>query len=157
MTAPVLVDTNLLVLLIVGSASRNYISAHKRLDGYSEHDFDLLCEVISQFSDIWTVPHILAETSGIARQFNQAALPAIQLAIRAFLDGCTEIQPPSRAAAEQESFARLGLTDTVILHVCGLSFGGTSPTLLTTDTALADIALSQGYSVIDYRREYQMP
>jgi hypothetical protein len=35
MKGVVVVDTNLLVLLVVGSASRSYISKHKRLTEYT--------------------------------------------------------------------------------------------------------------------------
>jgi hypothetical protein len=40
----VVLDTNLLVLLVVGSVPRNYIGRHKRLSQYSEADFELLVE-----------------------------------------------------------------------------------------------------------------
>src|ERR1700712_1587125 len=59
----VLVDTNLLLLYIVGRANRNYIRGHKRLSGYNEADFDLPVQTISAFSDIVLLPHVLAEVS----------------------------------------------------------------------------------------------
>jgi hypothetical protein len=46
MSDVVVVDTNLLLLLVVGSASRNYVDKHKRLGDYSLDDFDLLVELI---------------------------------------------------------------------------------------------------------------
>ena len=42
MKGVVVIDTNLLVLLIVGSASKHYIGKHKRLRGYTTDHFDLL-------------------------------------------------------------------------------------------------------------------
>ena len=57
----VLVDTNLLLLYIVGLANRNDIGAHRRLSGYNEADFELLVQTISIFSDIVLLPHVLAE------------------------------------------------------------------------------------------------
>jgi hypothetical protein len=37
-----ILDTNLLVLLVVGMTSRAYISRHKRLRAFLESDFDVL-------------------------------------------------------------------------------------------------------------------
>ncbi len=59
MKGAVVIDTNLMVLLVVGSASRNYISKHKRLSDYTIDDFDLLGLILSEFSDIVLLPHIL--------------------------------------------------------------------------------------------------
>jgi hypothetical protein len=43
MTGVVVVDANLLVLLVAGSASTPYIAKHKRLrDDYTIEDFELL-------------------------------------------------------------------------------------------------------------------
>ena len=56
MTGAVVLDTNLTVLLIVGSASRDFSRFHKRLRSYTEYDFD-----------------ILAETSNLVKQVGQPA------------------------------------------------------------------------------------
>lgn len=73
MKGVVVIDTNLLVLLVVGSASRSYIRKHKRLSDYTSEDFDMLSLILSEFSEIVFLPHILAEVSNIARQID---LPA---------------------------------------------------------------------------------
>jgi hypothetical protein len=68
MTGVVVVDANLLVLLVVGSASRDYIAKHKRLQGYTIYDFELLGLIIADFSDIVLLPHILVEVSSLAKK-----------------------------------------------------------------------------------------
>ncbi len=157
MKGVVVLDTNLMVLLTVGSAARDYIAKHKRLQSYTVDDFDLINILIAQFSDIVLIPHILSEASSIARQISQPALRGVQSAFRRLISGCTEYPVPSVLACERSEFARLGLTDAVILHFCSLQLAGIPPTLLTTDTDLADSAIAQGHSVIDYKREYQAP
>ena len=67
MNNSVVVDSNLLLLLIVGTASREYIAKHKKLAEYSDGDLDLLTLLISQFSDILLVPHVLTEVSSFSR------------------------------------------------------------------------------------------
>jgi hypothetical protein len=156
MTGVVVIDTNLLVLLVVGSASRNYIDKHKRLAGdYSTDDFDLLSELIGRFSDIVLLPHVLAETSTLARQITNPARSKIQGALRTLVATTIELPLQSINGVHRGEFDELGLTDAMILHLCSLSGSGISPTLITTDAALANSASSLGYSVIDYKREYQ--
>ena len=73
MTGVVVVDANLTVLLVVGSADRDFIAKHKRLQGYTIDDFELLGILIAKFSEIVVLPHILAEVSSLARQIDKPA------------------------------------------------------------------------------------
>jgi hypothetical protein len=59
----ILVDTNLLVLLIVGSVNRERVSQFKRTSDYSPADWDLLIGILEQISRRYTLPHVLAEVS----------------------------------------------------------------------------------------------
>jgi hypothetical protein len=143
-----------MVLLVVGSASRHYISKHKRLSAYTVDDFDLLGLIISEFSDIILLPHILTEVSNVARQIDLPARAEIQAALRTLIMTCVEFPVHSVNGAQREEFITLGLTDAVILHFCTMEISGIRPTLLTVDTDLANTALSLGYSVIDYKSEF---
>jgi hypothetical protein len=155
MRGVVVVDANLMVLLVVGSASRDYKAKHKRLHGYTVEDFELLGLLIADSSDIVLLPHVLVEVSSLARQIDNPARARIQTVMRTLIATATELPIPSASGAQRDEFNELGLTDAVILHLCSLSLNGIRPTLVTTDTDLADSALSLGYSVIDYKREYQ--
>jgi hypothetical protein len=150
----VVIDTSLLVLLVVGTASRNYIAKHKRLKAYTIEDFDLLGLILSDFSDIILLPHILAEVSNIARQIDFPARMKIQAVLRTLIETCAEFPAQSVSGAQREEFDELGLTDSVILHFCTMYMNGIIPTLLTVDTNLANAAHSLGYSVIDYKKEF---
>jgi hypothetical protein len=56
------VDANLLLLLVVGATSRDYIEKHKRLrDTYTKDDYDLLVKMIGQYSNIIVLPNVLTE------------------------------------------------------------------------------------------------
>lgn len=155
MTGVVVVDANILVLLVVGSASKEYIAKHKRLRAYTVEDFELLGLIIADFSDIVLLPHILAEASSLARNIDNPARAKIQNALRTLIATATELPVPSVSGAERDEFDELELTDSVILHLCNLTVDGVSPTLLTADTDLANSAHSLGYSVIDYKQEFQ--
>jgi hypothetical protein len=71
------------------------------------------------------------------------------------IETCVEFSIPSVNGARRDEFDRLGLTDAVILHLCTMDVNGLNPTLLTADTDLANSASSLGYSVIDYKQEFQ--
>jgi hypothetical protein len=156
MTGVVVIDASLTVLLVVGSASTEYIAKHKRLRDYTIEHFKLLVGLISaDFSDIVLLPHILSEASSLARQIENPARAKIQEALRTLIMTATELPIQSAFGAQRDEFGELGLTDAVILHLCNMTENGIPPTLITTDTDLANSAHSQGYSVIDFKDAYQ--
>jgi hypothetical protein len=156
MTGVVVVDASLTVLLVVGSASTAYIEKHKRLrEDYTIGHFELLGLIMADFSDIVLLPHILVEVSSLARQIENPARANIQEALKTLIMTATELPIQSASGAQRDEFGYLGLTDAVILHLCSMTINGIPPTLITTDTDLANSAHSQGYSVIDFKQEYQ--
>ena len=156
MTGVVVVDANLLVLLVVGSASSQYIAKHKRLQkDYTIDDFEMLGLIIAEFSEIVLLPHVLAEVSNLVRQIQNPARARIQETLRTLIMTATELQIPSVSGAQRDEFDGLGLTDAVILHLCDMNINGISPTLITVDADLANSAHSLGYSVIDFKQEFQ--
>src|ERR1035437_9668843 len=63
--AGILVDTNLLVLFVVGRVNRNRIETFKRTRQYTMDDYDLLVQVLGNFERLYTVAHVLAEMSNL--------------------------------------------------------------------------------------------
>jgi hypothetical protein len=100
MTGVVVVDANLLVLLVAGSASTPYIAKHKRLrDDYTIEDFELLGLIIAKFSEIVLLPHILVEVSSLARQIENPARARIQNTLRTLIMTATELPIQSASGA----------------------------------------------------------
>jgi hypothetical protein len=148
-------DSNLTVLLVVGSASTAYIEKHKRLKGYHTYDFEVLGLIIAEFLEIVLLPYVLTEASNLVRQIEEPAKGRISTAFRTFITTAVELPIPSAHGAMRSEYERLGLTDAVLLHLCSMSIEGIDPTLITADSELADVAGSLGHSVIDYRRDFQ--
>ena len=138
-------DTNLLLLLVVGSASREYISKHKRLRAYSERDFDLLIELISPAPSILVTPNTLTETSNLIGYIADPARTRILNVFCDFIRAFDEHYCQSRQAISRKEFIRLGLTDSVLLHETIDSFF-----LLTADLNLYLAALNEGYPVANF-------
>jgi hypothetical protein len=135
MNSAVIIDTNLLSLLVVGAASRDYIALHKRLQSdFSLTEYELLVELIALFSDIILLPHIVAETSSLIRQIPSPMRSRIQEKFRTLIETTIEFPIPSARGAEREEHQELGITDAVILHC--LSMSDIEPTLMTIDRDL---------------------
>ncbi|MCY7357876.1 MAG: hypothetical protein LH609_10485 [Rudanella sp.] len=60
-----LLDTNLLVLLVIGQYDPKRINGHKRLQSYTSEDYDLLLGFMSLFRTFATTPNILTEVSNL--------------------------------------------------------------------------------------------
>jgi len=149
----VLLDSNLLVLLVVGKASRDFISQHKRLSAYTIGDYDLLCSVLAGFETIILTPHTLTETSNLIRQIAEPAKSEIMFAFAELVESEREETLPSKQAALRYEFLYLGLTDSVLVE---LSSRGSH--LLTTDVDLYLAAQAYGIPSENFNhiREYYM-
>ena len=112
------VDSNLLVLLIVGSVGRDLIAKHRRLRRYDRESYDTLLEnFISKITRLFVTPNILTETSNLLGYDSQKQkfLERLQLVIKS--KSIQEITLASEDIACRNEFKRFGLTDTVLLSV----------------------------------------
>jgi hypothetical protein len=94
----VVLDTNLLVLLVVGLASPDYIPVHKRLSAYARSDFALLLRLLSGTSRLMVTPNTLTETMNLAGQITEPARMNVFQAFRRLLGTVEEIYIESRAS-----------------------------------------------------------
>ena len=122
--AGILIDTNLLVLFVVGRVNRARIETFKRTRQYTLADYNLLVWALAQFTVVYTVPHILAEVSNLTDLAGFEGFHA-------------------RRILRQE---RLGLVDAVIgeaarAHHCGV---------LTDDFALYQLLSRESVSVVSF-------
>ena len=61
-----LLDTNLLVLYLVGQTDEGMVEKHKRTSQYTVDDYRLLLGIVHSQRKLVTTPHVLAEVSNIA-------------------------------------------------------------------------------------------
>ena len=62
---PLILDTNLLILVLVGLFDINSIGTFKRTNKYSERDYNNLIDIVKQFPKLVITPHIFAEISNL--------------------------------------------------------------------------------------------
>lgn len=114
----ILVDTNMLILLVVGLTSPARIATHKRLrsKSYEVADFAILTALVRQYDAIARTSHVLAETSNLAAQVSEPLRTAIRRRLGALAIEIAEHEHAPRAAdvVRNPLYLRLGLTDAAI-------------------------------------------
>ena len=139
-------DTNLLILLVVGQVSRELISKHRRLRSYDESDYDLLTKTLSSFQRLIVTPNSSTETSNLIIDGMRDPIRSRLLAVfGAILAGSDEHYEPSASISMTPEFIRLGLTDATWLKV--LDRGSV---LLTDDGVLYSAALQNGIETYNF-------
>ena len=126
------IDSNLLVLLVVGAVDRTLVGKRTRVREFTPDHYDRLFAMAAA-RPVSVTPNTLTEASNLLKdrvdtRF-QEALGAI------VVEGSAETTVPSERAVRDSAFPRLGLTDAVLLDAI-------SPArpLLTTDKDLYDTA-----------------
>lgn len=146
MTRPiVIIDSNLLLLFIVGTTNRNLITRHRRLKAFSLEDFDLLCQLIGSSLHILVTPNTLTETSNLLGYIDEPARSQLFETFRFLIQNTSEEYVNSQIASNTREFQRLGLTDSGLLEITGKSCA-----ILTTDLKLYLAALSRGLSAVNF-------
>ena len=141
-----LIDSQLLLLLVVGAVSPKYIAKHKRLTPvYTEADFNILLELVDRSAAVAVTPNTLTETSNLLGQIGDPIRTELFTGFAQVVKQFQEYYIDSRQAAEQDVFVRLGLADAAMLtaNKSGLS-------LLTADLDLYMAAAESGQEAINF-------
>src|SRR5580698_6784272 len=78
----ILIDTNVLLLLYVGSLDRNLVPKFKRTDRFAPEDYDALRKLIRPFKTVLTTHHILTEVCNLLGQLKEPARSTCLLLFR---------------------------------------------------------------------------
>jgi hypothetical protein len=140
-------DTNLLLLFIVGSVRPDFIPKHRRLGAYGRADFELLLEVVSKADTLCTTPNTLTETSNLLGYGVTNPLRAELMTFFAQVIGnAAETYVKSARVAANPRFFMLGLSDATWIE----ALDGKAAILLTADLGLYLAASHQGLSAINF-------
>lgn len=145
MVRHVVLDTNVAVLLAVGLTDAGLITQHRRLDAYDRRDLAVLEEAITFSAGLVWCPHVLAETSNLARDIHKAAADAIGVTLGRLIATYPEEGVPSAAGVMRREYAYLGLTDAVLIR-----FAELGSTVITHDGPLHAAILAAGFQSIHF-------
>jgi predicted nucleic acid-binding protein len=139
----VLLDTNLLLLYLVGLSRAGDIASHRRLNMFEQRHFQFLLDLVIPYNQVVVTPHCLAEVwNFIGEQSNAFDLhrtPLINFA-RGFVAQAVEIYHPAAQLVEREEIRWLGLAD--VSQISAALEGGFAMT--STDGRLCHQAMALG-------------
>jgi rRNA-processing protein FCF1 len=140
-----LVDTNILLLYVVGSLSLDRIARHKRTDTFTIEDYRLLDRLLRESGGIVVTPNILTEVSNLLGHTDEKTRGSLLILLRSLVRISEEHYVRSLEAVEAAEFSRLGLADASIL-----SSPTEDLTVLTDDLHLYLALQRRGVEVINF-------
>ncbi len=142
----ILVDSNLLLLLVIGLLDRTLVPRFKRTCQFAQEDYDTLSNYLRLFSCRVTTPNNLTEVSNLARQIGKKrAEKMFSVVFPNFIGILDERYIDSRSVTQDDLFPKLGLTDTAILHLVRGKY-----LLLTDDLQLSGVYEKTGGDVVNF-------
>ena len=116
------IDTNLLVLLVVGETDKALISKHSRTRAYRIEDYERLVRWINDTNhQVFVTPNTLTEASNLLAQHGEPERSRIFGVLQALIETTEEKVIESKVAGRNTNFKRLGLTDAALLEVVSAS------------------------------------
>jgi rRNA-processing protein FCF1 len=140
----IIIDSNALVVLIVGLVDDRLISKHKRTSLYTKKDFLDLLDVIGDFKKLLVLPNIWTEVDNLLNSFSGDYKWKYIQSIKTSIQQTTEKYIESKKVIQNHFFWNLGLTDSLILEA-----GKECELIITADSRLSDYAIAQGIPVYD--------
>lgn len=141
----ILIDSNALVLLILGLIDPNLVEGHRRTSIYTQKDFHKLLAVIQDLKKLVVLPNIWTEVDNLLNDNLKGNLKwrYIQV-LKELVSQTTEKYLISAVGVSSNYFIEIGLTDSLIIELRE-SFDF----LITADSKLSDIAKAHGIEVYD--------
>ena len=147
----VVLDANLLLLFVVGTADRRLVGKHRRLSAYDETHFDGLVDLLASFDAVVVTPHSLAEfwnLMGERRRPGDRDHEAIQACALSMVASAVEIHHPATDLITWREIGWLGLSDVAQIAAAGER----GATLLSADGPLCHAAGLTGVEAISFWR-----
>lgn len=139
-----ILDTNLMLLLVVGTYSVDRIGTFKRTMQYVPSDYLLLCKVLEQLDRRVITPNIMTEVDNLGRQLPAGEHDAFADAFARLCSELIEVYVPSRSVMYSELYATLGLTDAMTHELASEEL-----LIITDDFELSNRLASIGKDVIN--------
>ncbi|HEY0083586.1 MAG TPA: PIN domain-containing protein [Pyrinomonadaceae bacterium] len=141
----VLIDTNLLLLYLVGMYDPQRIPKFKRTMIFAIEDFFTLLKFFEYFKEVITTPNILTEVNSLANQLPDNIKVAFYPKFAEQIANLQEHYIESTKVSFTPHFLKLGLTDSGILSLAQDQY-----LVLTDDFPLAGRLEKQGIDVINF-------
>ncbi len=143
-----LLDSNLLLLYVVGQTDRNLVASFKRTRSlFTDADFRLLVLLTTLFDSLVTTPHVLTEVNGLTNALTGSYRVDVRARLASDIAVLDERHTPAVGLAVTTAFNGLGLTDAALAFLAQSPNG---PLVLSTDGALVQFILSTKGAADDF-------
>lgn len=142
-----LLDSNLLLLYIVGQTDRNLVGSFKRTRSFTDADFRLLVLLTTLFESLVTTPHVLTEVNGLTNALTGSYRVDVRARLAADVAVLDERQVPAVSLVDTSAFKGLGLTDSALALLAQSPNG---PLVMSTDGALVQFVLNAKGAADDF-------
>jgi rRNA-processing protein FCF1 len=148
-----LIDTNVLLLLLVGSLDRKLIGKSKITanQGFTTDDYEVLKTFIGNFQKVITTPHVLSEVSNHVDKFKGDYHREIFKSFACLIEESEEHFKAAQSLTNSEGFVTFGLTDVAISVLASEKI-----LVLTSDFPLAGFLEKKGVDVINFNHLRQL-
>lgn len=141
----ILIDTNILLLWLVGSTNKARITKFNRTQGFVAEDYELLVDIFQTFQKVLTTPNILTEVSNLINQLGEPERSQCFSIFARDIVQLDEIYIESHTIAATDKFTKFGLTD------CGIAALAKGKYLvLTEDFKLANYLQKIGIDTVNF-------
>jgi len=140
----IVIDTNALLLLVVGSIDKKLINSHKRTSIYNEQDYYDLLNIIGDFKNLIILPNVWTEVDNLLNNFKGERKFYYHNVITEIIKLSTEKHIYTIDAINTVPFFNLGVTDCLLLILAKQN-----SLLITSDSSLSDYAIANGIKVYD--------
>ncbi|WEZ86485.1 hypothetical protein P3R38_13245 [Pseudomonas sp. NyZ480] len=125
-----IIDTNLLLLLVIGSVEEGrHIVNSKRLNEYTSNDVVVIAEYMRQFGSVYITPYIAAEVSNLIDLKGYARDIAFNISRLLFAE-FKQVDTNIKDDSESDAYLVYGLTDNSLIRLVS------EYTVLTNDNRL---------------------
>lgn len=146
----IVIDTNLLLLFLIGIFDIKLVEKARKIRKYSLEDFHKLISIVDYFGNSITLtPNILTEVCNHSENLNQETDFKFFKNLEQLLLKYSEHHEPSSTiiSKNQTCFYKLGLTDSTILNLARQN-----TLVITDDLPLYHFLTSQNFDAINYNQ-----
>ena len=141
----ILLDTNILLLYLIGKFDKNLILKFKRTQTFTIQDYEILTFLLSKFNKIITLPNILTEISNLSGKLESFIKQNYFQIFAQKITIFSEHYIPSEQIRQKDAFKRFGITDAGILILAKDKY-----LVLTDDFRLSQYLQFQGIDVLNF-------
>jgi hypothetical protein len=139
------IDSNLLLLLVVGLVDQKLATRFKRTCIFAQEDFELLKKLLARFEKRFVTPHVLTEVSNFIGQVADPQRQLCRVQLAQFVKPSDEHHTPAKDLLEMTEYYTFGLTDASITDLALRQL-----LVVTVDAPLAHYLSNKGLPAVNF-------